>query len=307
MKVVSILGLALGASAYRSSYMEESLLIQNVNSNIHAKWYAEKSGYFANHTIEQISSMMRTNVATHAPMEESERPIFSESFLQSVPETFDAREKWSDCVGEVRNQQRCGSCWAFGATESLSDRFCIQGKKLGDLSPQNLLSCDGSCFGCNGGTLPGAWNYLKRVGVVLDSCQPYISGTGKTGHCSHTCSDGEDVVYYKAKSSYSVTTFMDLFEGKTVSKIKAEVFSSGPVEVAFTVYQDFMSYKGGVYHHITGPQMGGHAVKLIGWTEDAWIIQNSWGPAWGEGGTFRIRMGSNECGIESNVYAGAPK
>jgi hypothetical protein len=41
--------------------------------------------------------------------------------------------------------------------------------------------------------------------------------------------------------------------------------------------QDFAHYKSGVYKHITGGMMGGHAVKLIGWGtsdsgEDYWVF-----------------------------------
>jgi cathepsin B len=63
---------------------------------------------------------------------------------------------------------------------------------------------------------------------------------------------------------------------------------------------------------MTGAPLGGHAVKMIGWgVEDYnnnlipyWICVNSWNNLWGEGGTFRILRGSNECGIESSCVAG---
>jgi cathepsin B len=35
-----------------------------------------------------------------------------------------------------------------------------------------------------------------------------------------------------------------------------------------------------------------------------WLVVNSWNAEWGEGGTFKILRGANECGIENNVYAG---
>lgn len=86
--------------------------------------------------------------------------------------------------------------------------------------------------------------------------------------------------------------------------------TNGPIEVSFTVYSDFEAYTGGVYQHVTGSQLGGHAVKMLGWGEDNgtpyWIIANSWNPSWGEKGFFRILRGNNECGIEGSAVAGAP-
>jgi hypothetical protein len=43
------------------------------------------------------------------------------------------------------------------------------------------------------------------------------------------------------------------------------------------------------------------------WTEkgmDYWLVANSWSPAWGEKGYFKIRRGTNECGIETIPAAG---
>lgn len=86
--------------------------------------------------------------------------------------------------------------------------------------------------------------------------------------------------------------------------------TNGPVEASFTVYEDFVNYKSGVYVHTTGKQLGGHAVKMIGWgTENNipyWIIVNSWNNTWGDQGTFKIRRGVNECGIESGLVAALP-
>lgn len=57
----------------------------------------------------------------------------------------------------------------------------------------------------------------------------------------------------------------------------------GPVETAFTVYSDFENYAGGVYKHVSGSAVGGHAVKIVGWGNDPiagnyWKIANSWNP-----------------------------
>lgn len=90
-----------------------------------------------------------------------------------------------------------------------------------------------------------------------------------------------------------------------------EIQNNGPVQAAFTVYADFMSYKSGVYEHITGQELGGHAIKIIGWGVENkvpyWLVANSWNYDWGDKGFFKIKRGSNHCGIEGQVFAGIPK
>jgi len=104
-------------------------------------------------------------------------------------------------------------------------------------------------------------------------------------------------------SSYAVDS--------SVAAIQKEIMANGPVEGAFTVYADFPSYKSGVYKHVTGSQLGGHAIKILGWGVengvDYWLVANSWNNGWGDNGFFKILRGSDECGIEDGVVAGLPK
>merc|ERR1712137_1133875 len=93
-----------------------------------------------------------------------------------------------------------------------------------------------------------------------------------------------------------------------VANIQKDIMQFGSVTAAFTVYNDFVTYKSGVYQHHTGRQLGGHAVKMIGWGVENgtpyWLIVNSWNEAWGDSGTFKILRGSNHCGIEGQITAG---
>lgn len=111
---------------------------------------------------------------------------------------------------------------------------------------------------------------------------------------------------YYAEDSYKVG---GLFH--SAEKIQTEIQQNGPVEAAFTVYADFVHYTHGVYQHTNGSALGGHAVKIIGWGVENgtpyWLVANSWTTYWGDNGYFKILRGSNECGIEDDVYAGLAK
>jgi len=220
-----------------------------------------------------------------------------------------AQEHSPDC-----NQKKCGSCWAFSASEVLSDRFSIATNGSDDtvLSPEDLVSCDKTNMGCSGGQLPAAWKYLENTGIVSDKCFPYGAGNGDAPSCEASCQDGETFATskHKAKNYYKL---------KTVEDIQKDIMTNGPVQAAFRVYKSFMSYKSGVYQRdwwkIWDMIMGGHAIKIVGWGTmdgadgkpvDYWTVANSWDTTWGEDGYFKIKRGVNECGIEGNVYAGLP-
>lgn len=226
--------------------------------------------------------------------------------VTSLPDSFDSRTQWPNCIHEIRNQQQCGSCWAFAASEVLSDRFCIasQGAINVVLSPQDMVSCDKSNMGCNGGYLDRSWNYLVNTGIVSDECYPYTSGSGITGTCQTSAGScvNKSVPFKKYRASNSITY-------TTVQDIKTDLLTNGPIETGFLVYQDFMSYKGGIYKKTSNTLLGGHAVKVVGWGKennvDYWIVANSWGTGWGENGHFRIAIG-NCCNFESSMISGSP-
>ena len=118
---------------------------------------------------------------------------------------FDSRTKWGSCIHPVMNQGSCGSCWAFGATEVLSDRLCIasEGKVDVVLSPQYLVSCDTSrSRGCSGGYPYYAFQYLANYGATTSQCTPYKA---TNGICPRTCSNTTDLFKkYKCKAGSAI-------------------------------------------------------------------------------------------------------
>jgi len=232
----------------------------------------------------------------------------------SLPTDFDGRKQWPKCIHPILDQGACGSCWAFAASEVLSDRFCIfsNGSVNVVLSPQNLLSCEEFNLGCTMGSLPmWAWRYLTNYGITTNGCTPYSSNDGEVPSCQNSdsqCQDGEKWKLYSSKSYSQVGSL--IFPSRHVEEIMLAVME-GPVDATFNVWGDFFDYSSGVYSHQSGGYEGLHSVKIIGFGVeggvDYWLVQNSWGKFWGDNGFFKIRRGTDECFFESLVYTGYPQ
>lgn len=259
---------------------------------------------FAYMPMAQIKSMLGAKIGDYS------NKIKQASVTdEEVPEIFDSREEWKDCIHPIRDQGKCGSCWAFGATEVLSDRICIatEGKTDVVISPQNLVDCSKDNYGCQGGSLDKAWEFLEASGSVSDTCYEY---KGVDGTCQVSCSNDEEWIPYHATN---IREFGSI--EKQSSRVKAmqqEIQKNGPIETTFQVYSDFLNYKSGVYVHNAGEKLGGHAVEIVGWGAEEgrwgyityWIAANSWGSKWGEAGHFRIYRGDDEVQFESGAIVG---
>ncbi|XP_074028339.1 cathepsin B [Leptinotarsa decemlineata] len=235
-----------------------------------------------------------------------------------IPESFDARKKWSNCesIHMIRDQANCGSCWAFAAVEAMSDRICIHsnGEKQILVSAEDLLSCCGieKCGnGCDGGYPAAAWEYWYTDGLAsgglyqnstqgckaysLKPCDHHIKGgINCTGHastpaCTKQCDNS--TLDYKSQKTFGKNAYVTF---STVSIVNKHLFFSG----VYRMQEDNLT------------SIGEHAVKIIGWGVEEkvpyWLVVNSWNEHWGDKGLFKIVRGENHCGIEDHIVAGLP-
>ena len=222
------------------------------------------------------------------PEERGMKPTFPPVNV-TYPESLDWRNyNGVNYITPIRDQGTCGSCVCFGLLGTVEGMMNVQAgyeNMETDMSEQELLSCGpGSC---NGWNIGDAMNFMKYTGVSEEKCFPYQANDNIP--CSQRCSR---YVFTKRKSQLWDWAYPYVWGIK-------DVLLNGPIEVAFDVYQDFMSYTGGVYKHTWGNYEGGHAVTMVGWNDadSCWICKNSWGSNWGENGYFRIAWG--QCHIES--------
>ncbi|BES94237.1 Hypothetical protein NTJ_07046 [Nesidiocoris tenuis] len=325
-----IVALAFVATAYAGSYnilnMED--IINKVNQ-AHTTWTAGHN--FAPDTpVSYYKNLMGVKAMTNG------RRLTMKSYSGTqIPEEFDARKQWPECptISHLLDQGNCGSCWAVAGASAFSDRLCIasNGTFTTPLSVEELLSCCDECGdGCNGGYPASAWEYFVENGLSTggdyDSkvgCLPYTiqpcehHTTGKrpqcsalpesdTPECQRQCQNSQYKTdfrkdHHKAKSSYG------FYSNEAVQE---DILKYGSAEASFDVYADFVAYKSGVYQHVTGSYLGGHAVRVIGWGVEKgtpyWLVANSWNSDWGDNGTFKIIRGTDDCGFEDGIVAGVP-
>jgi C1A family cysteine protease len=209
-------------------------------------------------------------------------------------------------VTPVEDQGECGSCWTFSAIGALEGAYFIKTGKLISFSKQQLIDCDnlkygGKNHGCNGGLMNRAFEWINmKGGICSDFDYPYISSYGsKYDGSNNTCS-----IHCKLIEGSQITDYVNVLPND-VSMMYA--LSKQPVSVAIDASgRNFQLYKSGVFTSETGINVD-HAALAVGYgTEngyDYYLVKNSWGKDWGEGGYIKLGRGSQyndgkgQCGI----------
>jgi C1A family cysteine protease len=203
----------------------------------------------------------------------------------------DWRTKNGGKVSPVKDQGTCGSCVSFGTVGLLESMGLIERNALLDLSEADLHFCSSHGASCGGWYPFAAIQSVKSRGICDEAHFPYASAFSNGAPQCVSAPDRANHTYRFKNSSWVI---FDAYR-------KDYLTHHGPMVACLTVYDDFFSYGGGVYHHVTGVRAGGHCILVVGYSqaEGCWICKNSWGTVWGEGGFFKIAYG--ECGIDSLI------
>jgi cathepsin L len=210
----------------------------------------------------------------------------------AAPDAVDWRTK--NAVLPVKNQGMCGSCWAFAAVGAVEGARAISTKQLVSLSEQELVDCADSAWGnegCQGGLMDNAFAWIKASGGICSgSAYPY---KGTQNKCKSSL----------PAPSARIKGFTDVPPRNENALLNAVAI--GPVSVAIEADSEaFQFYSSGVFDDASCGVQLDHGVVTVGYGTDTrgsrlpyWIVRNSWGPDWGNGGYINIVRNKNMCGI----------
>ena len=267
------------------SFADELTDIQSAIKGKGAKWTAGET------SMMKLSKEERKKrvglILEFSP--ENEMSFASEEPVSVVPASLDWRNNGGDFVTPVRNQASCGSCWAFATTAAAESAWLIAKNWSGmdlNLAEQILVSCSGA-GDCGGGYIGSASNYIRDTGLPEEICFPYRA---------LDCNDSTPVCCTQACLNWTNSTHkIDSYSGVSaaVDAIKNALNTNGPLVTTMAVYNDFFSYTGGVYTHVTGSLAGYHAVLIIGYDDPGhyFIVKNSWASGWGSTAGYGTEKG----------------
>lgn len=191
----------------------------------------------------------------------------------------------------IGDQERTGSCVGWASTDGVARYHMVQ---AGRLSQSDLLSPRATWMASketdeftgrpetfiegSGTSLKAAMDILRKYGAVPESLLPF--------HIETTMYSGDEDTFFSIASQYRIAAYYNL--GKNLNQWRSWLAAHGPIMAGLAVdatWDNAKDTSGNLDVFKPNTVRGGHAVCVVGYTRDGrFIIRNSWGTNWGDGG-----------------------
>jgi C1A family cysteine protease len=215
------------------------------------------------------------------------------------PPSLDWRENAFSPVSPVKDQGRCGSCWAFACAETAESAYALKNHTAPPvLSTQQLVDCSKEdSYGCSGGSINPTMSYILTHGLETEDAYPYLGQ--ESGRCTEA-DNTTTIPRYTLERCFNVQAYSE-------EQLKRALTAYGPLVVCIDASaMVFQLYQSGIIRASECETSINHAVQLVGYGEEKgtkyWLVRNSWGETWGEKGYMRLERTDNEntegtCGV----------
>jgi len=222
----------------------------------------------------------------------------------ALPASFDWTTKGA--VTPIKNQEQCGSCWAFSVIGMLEGAWFLAGNTLTGLAEQQLVDCSTTDYGCGGG-----WPFWALSDMLAATYAGHIDTEATYPYVAEdqTCAFAKGTVgaTYVNYTSYCTEQTAACSE----TDMQNLLVNVGPLSACLDA-TPMQSYTGGVDNppDCTAAQID-HCITIVGYGTDPtsglayWRIKNSWGTSWGEQGFYRLIRGTAACGINQVITMAA--
>jgi len=205
----------------------------------------------------------------------------------ALPASVDLRASW----WKINTQESTGSCVGWATADGVVRYRMTKSRRIKQsemLSPRHLwmASKETDSFTARpetfieeaGTTLKAALDVARKHGVALETELPF--------HIATTMFGGSENTFYASCAKRRIASYFNL--RKDLSQWKKALAAGGPILAALSVdsgWDNATSNGGKVDTFDPNSVRGGHAICIVGYrTDGRFIVRNSWGTAWGDGG-----------------------